>query len=223
MPILNLEKCISYIARFILIFRRSILVLSYIIIHTHDKWSLPSKMGESYKDPPIVRVVRLERTTSSTQRLSLCSFGSFVPRIALSAPFTLLFCALISTDSRCSEAVCGLIWGQKRFLTRGGRCLPVPARKHFFVREVTRFPAAAGRHPWPLAYPGSGVHHTTSCGTSSRNSGSSPWTAVRRRRVPTQGHSLLLQAGGGSFPCDESHACAVCDSNCGLCSIVLTP
>ena len=31
------------------------------------------------------------------------------------------------------------------------------------------------------------------------------------------------QAGGGSFPCDGSHACAVCDSNCGLCSIVLTP
>ena len=132
MPILNLEKCISYIARFILIFRRSILVLSYIIIHMHDKWSLPSKMGESYKDPPIVRVVRLERIPSSTQRLSLCSFGTFVPRIALSAPFTLLFCALISTDSRCSEAVCGLIWGQKRFLTRGRQVSAGPGREAFF-------------------------------------------------------------------------------------------
>ena len=35
--------------------------------------------------------------------------------------------------------------------------------------------------------------------------------------------TILLQAGRESFPCDESHACAVCDSNCGLCSIVLTP
>ena len=83
--------------------------------------------------------------------------------------------------------------GSKTLPDQGRQCLPAPARKRFFVREVTRFPAAAGRHPWPLAYPGSGVHHTTSCGTSSRNSGSSPWTAVRRRRVPTQGHSLLLQ------------------------------
>ena len=32
-----------------------------------------------------------------------------------------------------------------------------------------------------------------------------------------------LQAGGGSFPCDGWHACAAYDSNCGLCSIVLTP
>ena len=123
----------------------------------------------------------------------------------------------------CSGPDCGQIWGQKRFLTRGGRWLPIPARKRFFVREVTRFPAVAGRHPWPPAYPEFGNRHTTFCGTSSRSSESSPWTAVRRRRVPTQGHSLLLQAGGGSFPCDESHACAVCDSNCGLCSIVLTP
>ena len=46
---------------------------------------------------------------------------------------------------------------------------------------------------------------------------------IRRRRVPTQGHTLLLQAGGESFPCVGSHVCAVCDSNCGLCSIVLTP
>lgn len=123
----------------------------------------------------------------------------------------------------CSGPDCGQIWGQKRFLTRGGRWLPIPARKRFFVREVTRFPAVAGRHPWPPAYPEFGDRHTTFCGTSSRSSESSPWTAVRRCRVPTQGHSLLLQAGGGSFPCDGWHACAAYDSNCGLCSIVLTP
>ena len=52
------------------------------------------------------------------------------------------------------------------------------------------------------------ICHTTFCGTSSRSSESSPWTAVRRHRVPMQGRTLLLQAGGGSFPCDESHACA---------------
>ena len=135
----------------------------------------------------------------------------------------MFFDALKSAVSMCSGPDCGQIWGQKRFLTRGGRCLSVPAGKRFFVREVTRFPAAAGRHPWPLAYPESVDRHTTFCGTSSRSSGSSLWTAVRRRRVPMRRQTLRPQAGGGSFPCDGSHACAVCDSNCGLCSIVLTP
>ena len=51
----------------------------------------------------------------------------------LSAPFPLLFDALVSAVSECSGADCGQIWGQKRFLTRGGRCLPVPAGKRFFV------------------------------------------------------------------------------------------
>ena len=60
-----------------------------------------------------------------------------------------------SAISTCSGPDCGQIWGQKRFLTRGGRCLPAPVGKRFFVREITRFPAAAGWHPWPPAYPGS--------------------------------------------------------------------
>ena len=98
-----------------------------------------------------------------------------------------------------------------------------PGREAFFVKEVTRFPAAAGWRPLPHAYPGSGGRHTTFCGTSSRSSESSPWTAVRRRRVPMQGHFPLPQADGGSFPCDGSRAYAAYDSNCGLCSIVLTP
>ena len=33
----------------------------------------------------------------------------------------------------CSGPDCGQIWGQKRFLTKGGRCLPVPAGKRFMV------------------------------------------------------------------------------------------
>jgi len=37
----------------------------------------------------------------------------------------------------------------------GGSCLRAPARKRFFVREVTQFPATAGRYLWPPAYPGS--------------------------------------------------------------------
>lgn len=113
--------------------------------------------------------------------------------------------------------------GSKTLPDQGRQVSASPGWEAFFVREVTRFPAAAGRHPVPPAYPGSVGRHTTSYGTSSRSSGSSPWTVVRRHRVPMQGRTLLLQAGGGSFPCDESHACAVCDSNCGLCSIVLTP
>ena len=33
----------------------------------------------------------------------------------------------------CSGPDCGQIWGQKRFLTRGGKCLPTPAGKRFFT------------------------------------------------------------------------------------------
>ena len=45
----------------------------------------------------------------------------------------MFFDALKSAVSTCSGPDCGQIWGQKRFLTRGGRCLPVPAGKRFFV------------------------------------------------------------------------------------------
>ena len=106
----------------------------------------------------------------------------------LSAQYRIFFDALKSAVSRCSNPDCGQIWGKIRFLTKGGRYLPVPVGERFFVREITRFPAVAGRHPLPPAYPEPGDHHTTFCGTSSRNNASSPWIAVRRRRVPTQGH-----------------------------------
>ena len=53
--------------------------------------------------------------------------------VVLSARYWIFFDALKSTVSEYSGLDCGQIWGQKRFLARGGRCLPVPARKRFFV------------------------------------------------------------------------------------------
>ena len=89
-----------------------------------------------------------------------------------------------------------------------GRQMSVgPGWEAFFVREVTRFPAAAGRHPWPLAYPESVDRHTTFCGTSSRSSGSSLWTAVRRRRVPMRRQTLRPQLAEDRFlAMDRTHA-----------------
>ena len=52
----------------------------------------------------------------NTQRLSLQFFGQFTLLLVLSAPFSLLFGTLIPTESECSRAVCGLIWGQRALL-----------------------------------------------------------------------------------------------------------
>ena len=113
--------------------------------------------------------------------------------------------------------------GSKTLPDQGRQISAAPGRKAFFVREVTRSPATAGRHWSPPACLGLEGRHRTCYGTSSRNNGSSPWTAVRRHHVPRQGHFPLLQAGEEYFPCDGSLACAAYDSNCGLYSIVITP
>ena len=51
----------------------------------------------------------------------------------------MFFDALKSAVSTCSGPDCGQIWGQKRFLTRGGRCLLIPAGKRFLCARLLEF------------------------------------------------------------------------------------
>lgn len=57
----------------------------------------------------------------------------------LFARYQIFFDALKSAVSTCSSPDCGQIWGQKRFLTRGGRCLPIPAGKRFLCARLLEF------------------------------------------------------------------------------------
>ncbi len=92
-----------------------------------------------------------------------------------------------------------------------------------FCCQLIRSQGAVLLHLQPSAYPGSAVRHKTYCGTSSRSNGSSPLQSDQSIRVPMLGHTLLRQYAGESHPCGEWRVCAVYDSNCDLCSIVITP
>ena len=75
----------------------------------------------------------------SPKRLNSIFSGTFQWFLTISTTFHSLFAALNSTVSECSGADCGQIWGQKRFLTRGGRCLLIPAGKRFLCARLLEF------------------------------------------------------------------------------------
>lgn len=139
-----------------------------------------------------------------------------------SARFYFLFDTLVSTVSACSAPVCGNECGQKRFPVRAGDVSPVPGRKRFCV-GFTRFRAVVRRRPAPSAYLGAADRHKTFCGTSSRSSGSCPLRDGPAHPSSMHRHTLHRQSFGEVLPSDEWRACAACDSNCDLCSIVITP
>ena len=137
--------------------------------------------------------------------------------LALSAPENLLSGALFSAVSTSSEGGCGQTCGRMEMLPHQFRCRSV------FCCQLIRSHGAVLLHLQPSAYPGSAVRHKTYCGTSSRSNGSSPLQSDQSIRVPMLGHTLLRQYAGESPPCGEWRVCAVYDSNCDLCSIVITP
>ena len=92
-----------------------------------------------------------------------------------------------------------------------------------FSRSATRSHAADQRRPSPPVYPGVANRHKTFCGTSSRSNGSSPLQSNLSPHVPTHRHTLHRQSAGEALLCDEWCACVACDSNCDLCSMVITP
>ena len=83
----------------------------------------------------MVRVVRLERTVSWSQRDAEHFFYSFVAVFVLFNLFYLLFGALISVVSECSGAVCGNLCGQKRFQPQTGDFFTGPGREAFRVLD----------------------------------------------------------------------------------------
>ena len=165
----------------------------------------------------MVRVTGFEPAASCSQRPPLNFFGLFM--LVYSA-FHSIPITLWRSCFRCFRVFRRCLWsnmGSKTLPDQGRQDLSAPAGKRFSVREVTQVPAVAERHPLPPAYPEPVDCHTIFCGTSC------PWKIVRRRHAPMRKQTLRLQAGGGFSPYDGLCACAVYGSNCGLCSIVLTP
>ncbi len=167
--------------------------------------------------PKMVRVGRLELPASSSQRDSNLVLHVHENHLALSAPENLLSGALFSAVSTSSKGDCGQTCGRRKTLPHQFRCRSV------FCCQLIRFHGAVLLHLQPSVYPGSAVRHKTYCGTSSRSNGSSPLQSDQSIRVPMLGHTLLRQYAGESPPCGEWRVCAVYDSNCDLCSIVITP
>ena len=143
--------------------------------------------------------------------------------LTISTTFHSLFAALNSTVSECSGADCGQIWGQKRFLTRGGRCLLIPAGKRFLCARLLEFQQLlSGIYCRPLI--------------------PNLWIIIRFSAAHPAGAvdlPLGKSSGGATRPCrdklfasklaedsllamDRAHALFY-GSNCDFCSIVLTP
>lgn len=158
-----------------------------------------------------------EPAASWSQRRSNLVLHVHELHLALSAPGNLLSGALFSAVSTSSGGGCGQTCGRRKTLPHQFRCRSV------FCCQLIRFHGAVLLHLQPSVYPGSAVRHKTYCGTSSRSNGSSPLQSDQSIRVPMLGHTLLRQYAGESPPCGEWRVCAVYDSNCDLCSIVITP
>lgn len=140
----------------------------------------------------------------------------------LSTRFYFLFDALKSTVSACSVPVCRNQCGQN-----ASQSWTVMFRRprvgSVFYCRVTRSRTTAQRHLLPCVYPEFADRHKTSCGTSSRSNGSCPLQNVLSPHALMHRHTLHRRSAGEVLPSDEWRAYAACDSNCGLCSIVITP
>lgn len=138
--------------------------------------------------------------------------------LVVSTRFHLLFGTLKTTASACSAPVCGNQCGQKRFLSKASGSWPPPD-----CSRVTQSRATAQRRLLLSVYPEPADYQKTFCGTSNRSNESYPLQNGLSPHAPTHRHTLHRQSAGGFLPCDEWRACAAHDSNCGFCSIVITP